>query len=110
MKDLPNHGFESSLSTCWILEGLIMYHTESLLKEVSDLASNGSYLILNFIKQDGDEYISAVLKENGWKQDSVVFFFSCLSVLLLTFPSRQKNLTESCFPYLGGSSQIELNV
>ena len=78
VKDLPNHGFESSLSTCWILEGLIMYlkreDIESLLKELSDLSSNGSYLILNFIKQDGDEYISAVLEDNGWKHEKTLFY------------------------------------
>lgn len=24
-KDLPKHGFDASLPTCWILEGLVMY-------------------------------------------------------------------------------------
>jgi len=25
IKDLPNHGYDKSLPTCWILEGLVMY-------------------------------------------------------------------------------------
>lgn len=78
VKDLPKHGFDSAIPTCWILEGLIMYLTkesiESLLNELSDLSPNGSYLILNFLKQDGDEYISALLEEKGWKHEKTLFY------------------------------------
>jgi methyltransferase (TIGR00027 family) len=78
VKDLPQHGFDSILPTCWILEGLIMYLAketiESLLNELSDLSAQGSYLILNFIKQDGDEYISTLLEGKGWKNEKTLFY------------------------------------
>jgi methyltransferase (TIGR00027 family) len=51
-KDLPNHGVNAALLTCWVLEGLIMYlgadDNTKLLNELSDLSIDGSYLILNF--------------------------------------------------------------
>lgn len=52
-KDLPNHGFDKTVVTGWLLEGLIMYldeaSVESIYTEVSELAAPGSYMILNFI-------------------------------------------------------------
>jgi len=27
-KDLTNHGFDKTIATCWVLEGLIMYLKE----------------------------------------------------------------------------------
>ena len=52
IKDLPNHGYQSTLPTCWILEGLVMYlkQTEVLkmLEELTGLSPKGSYIILNF--------------------------------------------------------------
>ena len=78
VKDLPTHGFDSTIPTCWILEGLIMYLTkesiESLFKELSDLSPNGSYLILNFLKQVGDEYVTTLLEEKGWKHEHTLFY------------------------------------
>lgn len=78
VKDLPRHGFNTELPSCWILEGLIMYLSketiESLLKEMSDLSAKRSYLILNFIKQDGDEYISELLEEKCWKHQQTLFY------------------------------------
>ena len=78
VKNLPEHGFDSSQPTCWILEGLIMYlqkdAIESLLTELADLSPSGSYLILNVVKQDGDEYITTELDEKGWKHEKTLFY------------------------------------
>ena len=52
-KDLPNHSYDASLPTCWILEGLVMYLTkdavQQLLEEITGLSAKGSYMILNFL-------------------------------------------------------------
>jgi len=52
-KDLPNHGFDKEMPTCWILEGLVMYlkkeDNQKLLEELSDLSAAGSYVIINFL-------------------------------------------------------------
>lgn len=44
--------FDSSIPTCWILEGLIMYlkrpDVEQLMNNISILSASSSYLILNF--------------------------------------------------------------
>ena len=56
-KDLPSHGFDPSLPTCWILEGLVMYlpvdAVKALLDEITDLSANGSYMILNYMNGPG---------------------------------------------------------
>ena len=50
--DLPKHNFDSSIPSCWLLEGLIMYmlraDVEQLIDAISQLAPSSSYLILNF--------------------------------------------------------------
>merc|ERR1712226_619462 len=52
-KDMPKHGFDPSLPTCWILEGLVMYlkqeEVTALLEEMTGLSAKGSYLILNYL-------------------------------------------------------------
>ena len=53
IKDLPNHSYDKSLPTFWILEGLVMYMTKPdvtrLLKELSYLTVKRSYIALHFI-------------------------------------------------------------
>ena len=51
-KDLPKHGFDQEIPTCWILEGLVMYLKKEdnvkLMDEMSELSAVGSYIIVNF--------------------------------------------------------------
>ena len=58
-KDMPNHGFDPSLPTCWILEGLVMYlenaEVKTLLNEITGLSAKGSYLILDYFNQPAEE-------------------------------------------------------
>lgn len=50
VKDLPKHGVDQSIPTCWILEGLIMYLeptvVEKMLEEINELSSKNSYIII----------------------------------------------------------------
>ena len=86
-KDLPTHGFDPALPTCWILEGLVMYLQEpevaALLKELSDLSASGSYLILNYLNNPAvkDPYapsdikgMGPILKEKGWVNEKDLYF------------------------------------
>ena len=81
-KDMPTHGFDPSLPTCWILEGLVMYLKEpevhALLREMSDLSANDSYLILNYLNGPGAasniETMAPVLKEKGWGNEKDLHF------------------------------------
>ena len=86
-KDLPTHGFDPSLPTCWILEGLVMYLQEAevhaLLKELSDLSASGSFLILNYVNNPAVKEgfaasdiqgMSPVLKEKGWSNEKCLWF------------------------------------
>ena len=80
-KDLPKHGFDESVPTCWIMEGLIMYLTkevvQQMIAEMSPLAAKGSYVILNIFAghpackpAELDEAFLA----NGWtKEDQLMF-------------------------------------
>ncbi|CAB9502468.1 Putative S-adenosyl-L-methionine-dependent methyltransferase [Seminavis robusta] len=80
--DLPKHGFDSKIPTCWILEGLIMYlprtETEQLFDYISQLSAPGSYLILNFASSDKlgptiDE-IDERLTASSWTKESRLMF------------------------------------
>ena len=86
-KDMPKHGYDASLPTCWILEGLVNYLTQpevlKLLDEITQLSPKGSYIILSFLnmdvkvdpKQAGSlDYMDASLKEKNWICDKVLFF------------------------------------
>ena len=86
-KDMPKHGYDASLPTCWILEGLVNYLTQpevlKLLDEITQLSPIGSYIILSFLnmdvkvdpKQAGSlDYMDASLKEKNWICDKVLFF------------------------------------
>ena len=85
IKDLPNHGYQATLPTCWILEGLVMYLKQSevlkMFEELTTLSPKGSYIILNFAESEhrtGDEaggnldYMDAFLKEKGWTNEKVL--------------------------------------
>ena len=76
IRDLPSkYGFDESIPTCWILEGLIMYlpqaETEQLMKAVSSLSSDSSCMILNFSTNDTQgpsiDDIDTQLMADGWK-------------------------------------------
>ena len=86
-KDLPTHGFNHALPTCWILEGLVMYlqaaEVTALLNEISDLSASGSFLIVNYVNNPAmkDPYtpsdikgMSPVLKEKGWANEKCLYF------------------------------------
>merc|ERR1712232_171231 len=55
-KDLPNHGFDKSVPTCWILEGLIMYlkseDVEKLMTEIHELSAPNSHIMVMFSDPD----------------------------------------------------------
>merc|ERR1711920_218238 len=78
-KDLPNHGYDASLPTCWILEGLVMYMQKpeviQLLTELTGLSAKGSYIILNFFNGGGGagtlDYMGSLLKEKGWSNEQI---------------------------------------
>ena len=87
IKDLPNHGYQASLPTCWILEGLVMYLKKpdvlQMLEELTSLSPKGSYIILNYANSElrtGDDaggnldYMDSFLKEKGWINEKVLKF------------------------------------
>lgn len=51
-KDLPNHGYDQTLPTFWLLEGLVMYMTREtvtkMINEMIDLTVKGSSVMINF--------------------------------------------------------------
>ena len=81
-KDLPTHGYDQSLPTCWILEGLVMYMKKpeviQLLTELTGLSAKGSFLILNFLNgpQENNasniDYMGELLKEKGWSNEQII--------------------------------------
>ena len=75
-KDLPTHGYDSSLPTCWILEGLVMYlkqeDTIKLLEEITGLSVKGSYMILNYLKEV--DFMTTALQEKGWTKEKQLCF------------------------------------
>ena len=82
-KDLPTHGYDASLPTCWILEGLVMYLKKDdvvkLLEEITGLSVKGSYMILNYLNSPiGDasniDHMSELLKQKGWTEEKVTCF------------------------------------
>jgi len=80
-KDLPNHGFNPEVATCWLLEGLIMYlekdSVEKLYKEISELSAPGSFIILNFLnmtEHHKNDFASEILETAGWKMESKCMF------------------------------------
>ena len=87
IKDLPNHDYDSSLPTCWILEGLVMYLSKNevikLLTELTSLSAKGSYIILHYINNGmsiGNAsdigHMAELLKEKGWSNEKIVKFGS----------------------------------
>ena len=52
-KDMPNHGYDQTLPTFWLLEGLIMYMTREtvvkMMNEIVDLSVKGSSVMVNFM-------------------------------------------------------------
>ena len=82
-KDLPTHGYDASLPTCWILEGLVMYLKKEdvikLLEEITGLSVKGSYMILNYLNRPtGDasniDHMGELLKQKGWTEEKVTCF------------------------------------
>ena len=82
-KDLPTHGYDASLPTCWILEGLVMYlkkdEVVKLLEEITGLSVKGSYMILNYLNSptiaaSNIDYMSELLKQKGWTEEKVTCF------------------------------------
>ena len=82
-KDLPSHGYDASVPTCWILEGLVMYLTKDavkqLLEEITGLSVKGSYMILNYL--NGPEGtpsnmsdMGEILKAQGWTLEKDLHF------------------------------------
>ncbi|CAE7371910.1 unnamed protein product [Symbiodinium natans] len=82
VKDLPSHGVNFVETVCcWILEGLIMYlkkeEVDAMLREISDLSSPGSYLMLNFMKGSPSadpDTTHALLTEKGWEREALLYF------------------------------------
>jgi methyltransferase (TIGR00027 family) len=82
-KDIPNHGFNNEVPTCFIYEGLIMYLEPeanlSLMRETSQLAAKGSYLMLNTIESAMNPKgalapLEPTLLNNGWEKVESRFF------------------------------------
>ena len=75
--------FDTSIPSCWILEGLIMYlkraDVEQLMDSISQLSQTSSYLILNFSTNmpatsspsidEPDELLSVAKLEEGGQID-----------------------------------------
>ena len=81
VSDLPTMGFDQSLPTCWILEGLVMYlkpeETKQLLQKISKLSTKGSYIILNFYTMSpaaNPDDMDTILEAEGWTKTERVFF------------------------------------
>jgi len=79
-KDLPTHGYDSSVPTCWILEGLVMYlqkaESLALLTELTALTPKGSILLLNYYNSPKPGHatfaeMQELLKEKGWTGEVV---------------------------------------
>lgn len=77
-----NNGWNTSIPTCWIVEGLIMYlsraETEQLLQDIGHLSAPGSYLILNFSTNDtapGINEIQSLLLQKDWTLATRLLFF-----------------------------------
>ena len=85
-KDLPNHGFDNTIATCWILEGLIMYLKEpamvQMFEELDALSVLGSKLIVNYLtpgeeapsQHMGSPYVQGLLQRLGWSCREVARF------------------------------------
>ena len=76
--------FDSSIPTCWILEGLIMYlkrpDVEQLMNNISKLSPCASYLILNFstnmphTASPNIDEIDEMLGTSNWKKVTRLMF------------------------------------
>ena len=85
IKDMPSHGYDYRLPTCWILEGLVMYLSQSdvvkMLEEMTIFSPKGSHIILNYsntpqgVASGGAlDYMDNFLKEKGWTNEKVLKF------------------------------------
>lgn len=82
-KDIPTHGFNAEVPTCWVLEGLIMYLEKEanmkLMEELADLSAPGSYVILNSLevaqnpKGSCVDYEKVLMEKGFTKQDQLFF-------------------------------------
>lgn len=80
-KDIANHGFDQTVPTCWILEGLVMYlDKDSVVKmynEISDISPPGSLIMVNIMAgapgASGD-LADETFKARGWTKDDQVMF------------------------------------
>ena len=106
-KDLPNHGYDASLPTCWILEGLVMYMKKpeiiQLLTELSGLSAKGSFVILNFLNgPEGSpaniDYMGALLKEKGWSNEQI-FTYGEPNFSFGRFPEGKEPVTAMGFGF-----------
>lgn len=88
ISNLPSkHDYDSTIPTCWILEGLIMYLTrpavEQLMDDFTSLSAPGSLLILNFSNNDKSnnaeacpsiDEIDARLERKKWNKEERLMF------------------------------------
>ena len=53
VKDLPTHGYDKSVPTFWLLEGLVMYLTpeviSDIIKQITELSGPGHCIMVNYI-------------------------------------------------------------
>lgn len=75
-KQQEHGGFQTTIPTCWIAEGIIMYlqrdHVTKLMDDESTISAPGSLLILNFATNTPNgpsiDEIQEQLEEKKWKQ------------------------------------------
>eukprot|EP01104_Vermistella_antarctica_P016098 TRINITY_DN541_c0_g1_i1.p1 TRINITY_DN541_c0_g1~~TRINITY_DN541_c0_g1_i1.p1 ORF type:complete len:315 (+),score=66.44 TRINITY_DN541_c0_g1_i1:48-947(+) len=78
---LQEHGFDPSVPSIWILEGLVMYlpneRTRHLMLEIAALSAPSSSILVNFMAVVPDAStpnpaamdMVSIVKEDGWKND-----------------------------------------
>eukprot|EP00501_MAST-03F_sp_TOSAG23-6_P001935 GSMAST32.ASY1.ANO1.2016.1 assembled CDS len=82
IQDLPKYDFNSSIPTCWVLEGLIMYlekdAVRNIYENIAELSVPESYAIINFIGNSKEhhqvEFADSILLGKGWIQVKKVLF------------------------------------
>eukprot|EP00127_Corallochytrium_limacisporum_P002059 Clim_evm47s99 gene=Clim_evmTU47s99 len=75
VNDLIKHGYDTSLPTMHILEGLVMYmkkpEVEQLIVDLADMSAKGSSIVVNFFNgpegtASNIDFIEAMLVQRGW--------------------------------------------
>lgn len=81
-KDVVGHGYDSTVPTCWILEGLVMYlkkeEVEKMYEEICDISPAGSLVIVNTIEENPAAASSVAddvfVSKRGWTKESQIMF------------------------------------